>query len=377
MLRNVAAIVHIQPLEKSPMTPPTPDSIQAWRLAASQITAAVLNRHVALWGVMHGAEDYPTNVGRDLDILVHPDSLADLSIRLSESISSAGWTVSIVRLPWDVTQVIASRTLSSGKTVAFETDLIARQVWCGIPLTIGPPCQNDLRELDGGMRLDLWGGFVKALLVQSLAGNWTKMLARRHEWQLDSDQESVITRRLSGLVGSNAAAAFLAALKSSDEASLRIATGRLKRQLLLRHLCRPVLILVHGSRWLSHRWRQRTASIPASPLLILTKSSGDSDAEIIDGLKQEFGASLVFPGIRPVPRPANNDTESIRSIRHLSAMGVLCVLIIGDGEQVDEVDKWFPVEGVVRARWLGRLPDGIAASVMQSFHAMHRAKVAA
>lgn len=358
------------------MTPPTPDPIQIWRLAASQITADVLNRHDALWGVMHGAEGYPTNVGRDLDVLVHPESLADLSVRLSESIGSVGWTVSIICQPWDVTQVIASRTLSNGKTVAFETDLIARQVWCGIPLTIGPPCQDDLRELDGGMRLDLWGGFVKALLVQSLAGNWTKLLARRHEWQLDTDQETIIARRLSRLVGSNAAAAFLAALKSSDEASLMMATGRLKRQLLLRHLCRPIYILVHGSRWLFHRWRQRTASTPASPLLILIKSSCDSDAAIIDSLEQEFGASLVFPGIRAVSRPAHNDTESIRRIRHLSAMGVLCVLILGDGEQVDEVDTWFPSEGVVRARWLGSLPDGIAASVMQSFHAIHRGKVA-
>ncbi len=325
---------------------------------------------------MHGAEGFPNQVGRDLDLLVDSREHHSQALQIAKKLDSEGWRTTIIKRPWGVTQIIASRLLESGITIAFETDLVARQVWCGIPLAVGPPQASELLEIEQGMQIALWGGFVKALLIQCLAGNWSKMRARRQEWALDSVQESIVRPRLSRLAGPNAANTFLAALKSADESKLATATRALKRQLLLRHFVRPLSLVVNGSRWLCHRWRQRTAATPRSPLLILSNHNGDTHASIADGLARELNDRLVFPGIRIEPIPRNNDPRAIKRIRHLSAMGVLVVHITAETVLAYDVAKWFPSAGIVIADWSAECAANLSTSLMERFHALHRESTA-
>jgi hypothetical protein len=323
---------------------------------------------------MHGAEGFPNHVGRDLDLLVAPKSLESFSSLTAAILRSDGWDVSVVRLPWDVNQVIASRTEKQSLTIAFEADFVARQVWCGVPLAIGPPRSEHLHQIADRMWLDAWGGFVKGLLVQSLAGNWSKLADRREEWALGPFQESVVRERLAKLAGPGASNGYLEALRSGDESALIAASHRLKRQLLIRHSLRPASVFRHGIRWAIHRRRQRGTTTPRAPLLLLAGCRDISNEELRETLHRELGATLVFPGIRVMSLPAGGDSRKIRDIRHLSAIGVLVVLRIDGSDMNQAAIPWFPAEGVARAYWSGAVDAGTAlgGDLMARFHALHR-----
>jgi hypothetical protein len=348
------------------------ESVITHRVNASRVVISVLSSNHIVWGVMHGAEGFPNQVGRDLDLLVDSREHHSQALQIAKKLDSEGWRTTIIKRPWGVTQIIASRLLESGITIAFETDLVARQVWCGIPLAVGPPQASELLEIEQGMQIALWGGFVKALLIQCLAGNWSKMTSRRHEWLLDPHQESIVKARLTQLVGRKSCADFLAALKSGDDVNLRKATAILKRQLLTRHAFHPISILIHGTRWLYHRHQQRTASVPRAPLLLLDNPHATSEQLIYDSLSTLINQTMVFPGFKILPFPSCTDTKQIKLQQHWSANGILIVHIFTKATNIDHLLPWFPSPGIAQARITANLPDDLTTILMNCFHNLNQ-----
>lgn len=295
-------------------------------MATAAEVAAAFDRSGADWAVLHGAENYPACVGRDLDILVPRAGLEELGSEVEEAFRRSGWRTSRIRRPWSVHQIIASSPAAAAM-IGFQVDLLAYQTWRGIPLVAGPPDERSCERREG-LRYDPWGGFVKRILIQSLAGNWEKLAARKEEWSLGEWEAAAVQVGLCRLAGEAVASGFLAALESRDATRLRREAERLGACILRRAARRPLSWFREGVRYgrdkvaeqLLWRWR--------APVVALRHENGAREAamDCARRVQELMRERLVFPSVRVVEAEVL-DMRARHRLRRDSAACALSLLV--------------------------------------------------
>ncbi len=296
------------------------------RLKAVRLMQQVLDDSQIRWTVLHGAEGYPHNIGRDLDILVDVKDFSVIAELSKNCLKSAGWDVVIIELPWNVKQIVGSKAVECG-VVAVEFDFITYLTWHGVGLL---PLLFDASDVEmrDGLPCALWGGFVKRTLIQCLTGNWEKVQKRIDECRLAGAEIKTVPSRLASLVGENISQCFLEALEEGNVEELKKRTDRVRKTLLKKYILKKEFWGRTLPLWIKDRW-SLLFMVQRAPIIIL-RFSQDLDAEqqeaLLYSLKQEARSRLVFPDLRIFMMSVENKAFFRRVLRESSLLNLVVVV---------------------------------------------------
>ena len=265
-------------------------SIRA-RIDVLSRVADAWNRAGVDYAVAHGAERYPSSIGRDLDVLVRAGDQRPLDV-LTSQLRDSGWRPTVVSRPW-VTWVVGHRTEDDGRVVAVEVDLLSKLQW-GWCLLVDGPSSERTRERRGPFFLDPWGGFVKRILLQLLAGNFHRFLERPDQLMLSSSEAAIAASRLEQLLGPDLASSAMAAIARKDVPWLRSRVGSIRSSLLKRSL------LQRGTRatvvrWARNEYDQWIVPRRVAPVVAFVGPDGVGKSTLIRHVALRLEQDLAFP----------------------------------------------------------------------------------
>lgn len=275
------------------------DVISERRVEAIRLLVAAFSASGTRWEALHGAESYPAKVGRDLDVLVNPADLETATGVARKALELGGWRVVVIRMPWKVNQVIGFETGDAG-TIAVEVDFLCYQIWRGVGLVCGLPVSVDNNIESEALPSSGWAGFVKRVLIQCLAGNWSKMEARRSEWELSPSECVTVPAELERRVGIRESRLFLEALKKRDAAALVAASQRVGRRLQFHGLVSDGFWFGSLPRWIAYKTADFVSIRPRAPRLDIAFDSSVTETrrrEFIDYCELVFRRQLVFASV--------------------------------------------------------------------------------
>lgn len=117
------------------------------------------------WGVAGGLEDYPRQVGRDLDVIVSGKDLKPIVDATLGALRAGGFRAVSPPNPWGAAWVFAHR-----EGLDLELDFIPWLNWGPAMLVTRPQTSARL----GPFHLDSWAGFAKRTLLRLLSGQIPK-----------------------------------------------------------------------------------------------------------------------------------------------------------------------------------------------------------
>jgi hypothetical protein len=134
--------------------------------------------------ILHGLENYPDRIGRDIDIMVVPSEVNTIFEHVRRILERGGWEVGVHTMTIGVNQVFARQRDSEGKSYWLEIDLIHQHPFCWMGQEIVPTtfAKSDVVN-ENGWPVYPWGWFAKNILIQALAGNEEKFRANSKEFQ--------------------------------------------------------------------------------------------------------------------------------------------------------------------------------------------------
>ncbi len=275
------------------------NDITKFRLeAADQVFESLTNASIS-WAVMHGGEGYPVAVGRDFDVLVEENDRIKASKIVEKILVKDGWKVCFVPLPWNVTQVIASKHAPCG-IVAFEIDFVSYLTWHGIGLVDGP-FEDEEVEIRNGLRCAVWAGFVKRVLIQCLTGNWEKLASKPQEWSLIGQEEKFVPGRLGHFVDVETARHFLSALRGGDVEELKKATQALRRKVFFRSVYEGRVFKGVSIQWIKDKVAGKLLLRQRAPVVDIFFSP-EIEIHLVKDILKDFKATvkkrLVFAQVR-------------------------------------------------------------------------------
>ena len=131
--------------------------MSAWRTRLAEGLGAAWEESGMVYAVANGLEDYPAEVGRDLDVLVVPEQLhrgVEQTLKLCEQ---AGHVAVVHRLGWIYWILIAGRTPEGIRS--FQVDLFDHLQWEFSWLLDGRHLSGRARR--GVFHVDAWSHFAK------------------------------------------------------------------------------------------------------------------------------------------------------------------------------------------------------------------------
>jgi hypothetical protein len=269
------------------------------KLAAVEAVAAAWNRAGVPYAVVHGLDDYPAAVGRDLDVLVRAGEQVRARDVARRALAEAGFTVAQPPPLWGERLVAA---INGESADLMEVHLITEISWRNVLLAASP--RPTART--GPFAVDPWAAFAKRVLMPLLAGKAHKLDAEPARLALTPEERTAAGRALPGLADPGVSRRVLDALDSRDYralAALAPALGRtLVRRAALRHPVRSAR-LVTGS--VVRRLRQPFN--PCAPVVALVGGSPERRAAMVESLRR--GDRMIFTDVvvrrlaRPEPGP--------------------------------------------------------------------------
>ena len=278
------------------------------RIAIVKQLAHAWNEGGLNYAVLHGLENYPRSLGRDLDVLVQADHVKEALAVATRILEEEGWTVVHPPAIWGE-RLLAFNGCSWDDVLEVHT--MTGLAWRFTIFRIRP--QATFQKND--FRTDPWAGFIKRVMLPMLAGEFDRFVARPAELKIQRDEEGPVSDFLPGFCGRKTAMMVIASLRNADVDALREMLPRLKRSIILRSLVRhPVTSILQVLR---HAWRKiRRPLSPCAPVIALVGPDGTGKSTVIkclrDGDTSVFTATVVRhwrPGLLPrlgvfVGRPA-------------------------------------------------------------------------
>ena len=256
------------------------------RIAIVKQLAHAWNEGGLNYAVLHGLENYPRSLGRDLDVLVQADHVKEALAVAKKILEEGGWTVVHPPAIWGE-RLLAFNGCSWNDVLEVHT--MTRLAWRFTIFRIRP--QATLQKDD--FRTDPWAGFIKRVMLPMLAGDLDRFVARPAELKIQRDEEGPVSDFLPGFCGRKTAMMVITSLRNADVDALREMLPRLKRSIILRSLVRhPVTSVLQVLR---RAWRKiRRPLSPCAPVIALVGPDGTGKSTVIKCLRD--GDTSVFTG---------------------------------------------------------------------------------
>ena len=252
------------------------------RVQIAEAIAKTWNQQGIVYSVVHGIEDYPHKVGRDLDVLIHEadvDRALEIVLRVCKE---HGWIH--VRPPdlWGKRLVLFGKDLWRD---ALEIHTFTKLSWRGVVLVDRPvPTQSR-----GPFLIDPWAYFVKHFLMPLFGGNLHRI--RRPDW--DEEYARFVEQNVLEIMGERLGESFLNMLRTLDAQSLQASLRRIKLAVMYRALRKTPLSFMAGfckAMW--KKWIQ--VFYPCGPVIALVGDTGFISSTI-DNIKK--GDISVFTDV--------------------------------------------------------------------------------
>ena len=260
--------------------------------------AQAWNERGIRYAVAHGLEQYPTGVGRDIDVLVAPEHVEPAITLAAEQVEARGLVVVHPDPIWG-RRIVAIDTVEQAM---LEVHLITELSWRGAALVRRP---KPTTAIDG-IAIDPRLTFAKRVLAPFLAGNVAKFERKPQEFVLGEGEHEAALALLHGLVAADLADGLFHAVAERDTATAWSLAPAVRRSLLARSAAREPMRhaarLVHSA---TRRLRQPFA--PCAPTIAFVGPDGAGKSTVIHALRD--GDRGIFTDIvvrhwRPYLLPA-------------------------------------------------------------------------
>lgn len=260
----------------------------------AEAIAEAWNREGINYAVVHGLEQYPGSLGRDLDIIVNLNQLQQ-ALQIASSVWREMMRCSVIvhAKPWACWCFAFKRT-STGLEV-LEMDLIPQLQW-GPALLVGSPHPT---HNNGPFKIDPWASFVKRILIQVLGGHLHRLRDRPHELVMNPWERDIVASRLEKYFGDCLARKLFAAIEKQNVDHLTYLLPRLRRKIVARVLTRNPFEAIKGSvTWLRNEIALSLFPRPVAPIVALVGPDGVGKSTVIEELKHQAQAHFTFTGIQ-------------------------------------------------------------------------------
>lgn len=158
-------------------------------LALEQVAQALTDSGVK-WAVCHGLENYPENIGRDLDIIVEAPKLIDAVRTTCHCLRHHGWTV-LPNLQGWVWWIVAFRPEIGGGIASLQIDLFDHLQWAFTWVVDGPGTDTPLTQR-GPFLEDRSACLGKTLILNGLSRGYQAFKNKPHYLNLSDEDASTL-----------------------------------------------------------------------------------------------------------------------------------------------------------------------------------------
>ena len=300
------------------------------------------------YGVAHGLEAYPSSLGRDVDVLIKKSDRARALTLIKKIFSDNGLSVVVNKKPW--AEWVVGYLDSPDGVVGVEIDTYSYMNWGWARLIkdLGETYAPSLKE---PFVVDVWGGFVKRVLLQVLSGNSGRFCAgKKHadEFVIYDYERAIVLRRLSVFFGSGWAKALIMAIDASDLKWVVKHLKSIRVHLLWRGLFRPVDVLFAFLCWLQNEFSIHVFSRRNTPIIHLVGEDIGEALAVAEGLSVGLRKRFIFTSVE-VENLQKRGAYSLRNMRKRRYRSTQLGLTVLVGEQKqgwgDLIRKFFvPVD---------------------------------
>ena len=249
------------------------------------------------YGVVHGAEEFPTRLGRDFDVLVGAADLDRARALANEVLAEAGWLVHAHETPWGDVWLRGLRVTDSGSFTCLEVDLLSRLQWACVPLAAAPLPESRAVYRDD-LRLDPWAGFVKRALLLILSNQVDRLEADPDRLTIVDQARDEIVTGLQRVLGDEGAE-LAKAVDRRDSKWIRRRVPSLRRTALARSvLRRPVQSALEVGRWLRNEAALHLLPPRAVPILAVVGPDGVGKSSVLGEFADLLREELLLPDVR-------------------------------------------------------------------------------
>lgn len=199
------------------------------------------------YSIVHGLENYPYDLGRDIDVIVQHSSYQDILDVTIFYFKKSGWHVRVIFKSW-ATWVFAYKKIGQD-FITLEVDFFYEIYWRFLKLTgnITPILKHDRYYYDP------WIGFIKRVLIQIL-GN-IQSLETKKDIYINSEDINLVETKLSTILGSCLSKKLIYAINSNNISDILLYRGEIILKLIyyqllkekfnnIRHIIKFVYIFI-------------------------------------------------------------------------------------------------------------------------------------
>jgi len=233
------------------------------------------------YAVVHGLEEYPQKVGRDLDVVVDRSDLKNALEISANYFNSKGFTTVVPPNPWNSEWIFAFH-----EDICIEIDFIPFLSW-GPALLVGEP---DPSFRIGPFKIDPWASFVKRVLIYILSKNIPK-----EPW-LNPEEETIAIQKCSIFFGKKMAHILIDGLKRKDYNSVKKLFPKLQMQIIFRCLANVFVAIKQIIPWIKREISPHFTQ--CAPIIAIVGPDGVGKTTIIRELLDIVPSCFVETRIR-------------------------------------------------------------------------------
>jgi len=195
------------------------------RVAIAEAIAEAWNQKGINYAIMHGLEEYPASIGRDLDILVQAGQEQQALMVAARVFQEHGWSVVHPPAIWGE-RLVAFLSWRQ----ALEIHALTRLSWRNVIFRSHP----DPIACKGPFKIDPWASFVKRILIPLLAGNTEHFLRKPYELTFQEQEWEFVPTLLPPFLGSALASVFVEGIRQNDIEGIKQLLPNLRRIMMVR-----------------------------------------------------------------------------------------------------------------------------------------------
>jgi hypothetical protein len=247
------------------------------------------NRSGIGYAVANGLESYPHRLGRDIDVVVDPEHMAEAGEIIHSVLSARGWRIG-VRKRAELAQHIG---ICPRTGEALIIDLFSGLRWGPTWLVERVSPGNSLDVF----RRDPWVSFVKRVLLHVLVAPALKFSNHPERLRLTEEERLTASKRLPELVGHALASRLLIAIDNQDVTALGTLRSRLRSALVSRTVRnQPLRFLRTTRQWAGTRLAIASSS-PIMPIVSIVGPDGVGKSSVLAEVVHQAQERLRCPKV--------------------------------------------------------------------------------
>lgn len=276
-----------------------PESTELLNLKGEVLTAMAerLESKDLRAGFVHGIEGFPHTLGRDVDVLVHPDERKEVLMCLQGVLECYEFDVVVARTPW--AEWVVGYKLHSGHIIGLEIDLFSEMNWAWVAL-VKPEAAIQIPGLGHSFRVHPWAGFVKRVLLQIISGNLHRFYPGKEytdEFVVLEFERNSVQKYLQDYFGSTWSTLILNAIERHDLDWFQDHLPQLRKIMLFKAFRRPFLVIRNLLVWVRNERYLSLWPKPCAPVVHFIGRHEEEVSRVAEAVSKVLEADFIFTSI--------------------------------------------------------------------------------